>query len=47
MIFVNSLQLENYHQVDEEMLPVGELEDGLDVPFVVEDGDVWVYGFFE
>jgi hypothetical protein len=38
------LQLENYHQVDEEMLPVGELEDGLDVPFVVEDGDVWVTG---
>ena len=35
------LQLEEFSQVDEEMLPVGELNDGLDAPFVVEDDDVW------
>jgi len=35
------LQLEQYNQVDDEMLPIGELSDGLDSPFVVEDGDVW------
>ena len=35
------LQLEEYSQVDEEMLPVGELNDGLDAPFVIEDDDVW------
>ena len=38
------LQLQQFSQVDEEILPVGELSDGLDVPFVVEDGDVWVSG---
>jgi hypothetical protein len=38
------LQLQQFSQVDEEILPVGELNDGLDVPFVVEDGDVWVSG---
>ena len=38
------LQLQHFSQVDEEILPVGELSDGLDVPFVVEDGDVWVTG---
>jgi hypothetical protein len=38
------LQLEQFSQVDEELLPVGELNDGLDVPFYVEDGDVWVSG---
>lgn len=38
------LQLEQFSQVDEELLPVGELSDGLDTPFYVEDGDVWVSG---
>ena len=38
------LQLQQFSQVDEEILPVGELSDGLDVPFVVEGGDVWVSG---
>ena len=38
------LQLQHFSQVDEEILPVGELNDGLDVPFIVEDGDVWVNG---
>lgn len=38
------LQLQQFSQVDEEILPVGELNDGLDVPFVVEGGDVWVTG---
>jgi hypothetical protein len=36
------LQLEHFDQIDEEMLPIGELDDGLDVPFFVEDGDLWV-----
>lgn len=36
------LQLEHFDQVEEEMLPIGELNDGLDVPFIVEGGDVWV-----
>ena len=35
------LQLEQYNQVDDEMLPIGEISDGLDSPFFVEDGDVW------
>lgn len=38
------LQLQHFSQVDEEVLPFGEVSDGLDVPFVVEDGDVWVSG---
>lgn len=38
------LQLQHFSQVDEEILPVGELSDGMDAPFVVEDGDVWVTG---
>jgi hypothetical protein len=38
------LQLQHFSQVDEEILPVGELNDGLDVPFVVEGGDVWDSG---
>lgn len=38
------LQLSEFSQVDEEILPVGELNDGMDAPFVVEDGDVWVTG---
>lgn len=38
------LQLQEFSQVDEEILPIGELNNGLDVPFVVEDGDVWVTG---
>ena len=36
------LQLEEFSQVDEELLPVGELSNGLDTPFFVEGGDVWV-----
>ena len=37
------LQLQHFSQVDEELLPVGEISNGIqDVPFVVEDGDVWV-----
>jgi hypothetical protein len=36
------LQLEQYNQVDDEMLPVGEISNGLDVPFVMEGGDLWV-----
>jgi len=38
------LQLEEFSQVDEELLPVGEIDNGLDVPFIVEGGDVWVSG---
>jgi len=38
------LQLQHFSQVDEELLPVGELSDGRDVPFLVEGGDVWVTG---
>jgi len=38
------LQLQHFSQVDEELLPVGELNDGRDVPFIVEGGDVWVTG---
>jgi hypothetical protein len=38
------LQLQHFSQVDEELLPVGELSDGRDVPFIVEGGDVWVSG---
>jgi hypothetical protein len=38
------LQLQHFSQVDEEVLPFGEIDNGLDVPFVVEDGDVWVSG---
>ena len=38
------LQLQEFSQVDEEILPVGEINDGMDAPFVVEDGDVWVTG---
>lgn len=38
------LQLQHFSQVDEEMLPVGEVQDGKDVPFIVEGGDVWVTG---
>jgi len=38
------LQLQHFSQVDEEILPVGELNDGLDAPFVVEGGDVWDSG---
>lgn len=38
------LQLQEFSQVDEEILPIGELNNGMDVPFVVEDGDVWVTG---
>jgi hypothetical protein len=38
------LQLSEFSQVDEEILPVGEVANGMDAPFVVEDGDVWVTG---
>jgi len=38
------LQLQEFSQVDEELLPIGEVDNGLDVPFVVEGGDVWVSG---
>jgi len=38
------LQLQHFSQVDEELLPVGELSDGRDMPFFVEGGDVWVTG---
>jgi Terminase large subunit, T4likevirus-type, N-terminal/Terminase RNaseH-like domain len=38
------LQLQEFSQVDEELLPIGELDDGRDVPFIVEGGDVWVTG---
>lgn len=39
------LQLQHFSQVDEEILPFGEISNGInDVPFVVEDGDVWVTG---
>ena len=38
------LQLQQFSQVDEELLPVGEINDGLDTPFIVEGGDVWVTG---
>ena len=38
------LQLQHFSQVDEEILPVGEVSDGQDAPFLVEGGDVWVTG---
>jgi hypothetical protein len=38
------LQLEQFSQVDEELLPIGEVNNGLDTPFYVEGGDVWVTG---
>lgn len=38
------MQLENMNQVDEEMLPGPVIDDGLDIPFIVTDGDVWVSG---
>ena len=38
------LQLQHFSQVDEEILPIGEVNNGFDEPFVVENGDVWVSG---
>ena len=39
------LQLEKLSQMDEETSPAGfVMDDGLDVPFLVEGGDVWVTG---
>ena len=36
------LQLEKMHQLDEETVPGPVIDDGLDIPFIVEGGDVWV-----
>jgi hypothetical protein len=38
------LQLEKLSQMDEETIPGPIVDNGLDVPFLVEDGDVWVTG---
>jgi hypothetical protein len=35
------IQLENMNQIDEEVLPAPIIEDGLETPFEVLDGDVW------
>ena len=35
------IQLENMNQFDEEVLPAPIIEDGLETPFEVMDGDVW------
>ena len=36
------LQLKQLDQLDEEMLPIGEISNGFDDPFVQEDGEMWV-----
>ena len=36
------LQLEKLNQMDEETIPSPVIDNGLDVPFIVEAGDVWV-----
>lgn len=38
------LQLEKLNQMDDETVPGPIIDNGLDVPFLVEDGDVWVTG---
>ena len=38
------LQLEKLSQMDEETIPGPIIDNGLDVPFLVEGGDVWVTG---
>ena len=38
------LQLQQFSQVDEELLPIGEVDNGQEAPFIVEGGDVWVTG---
>jgi hypothetical protein len=36
------LQLEKLNQMDEETIPSPVIDNGLDIPFIVEAGDVWV-----
>jgi len=38
------LQLEKLSQIEDEYVPSLIMDNGLDVPFLVEDGDVWVAG---
>ena len=38
------LQLEKLNQIDDEMIPAPVIDDGLDVPFILDGGDVWVTG---
>ena len=35
------LQLEKLNQIDDEMIPAPIIDDGLDLPFILEGGDVW------
>ena len=35
------IQLEQMNQVDENMLPEPVIEDGLEIPFDIIDGDLW------
>lgn len=36
------LQLEHFEYIDEEQLPLGENYSGNDIPFYIEDDDIWV-----
>lgn len=38
------MQFEKFRQIEEEMVPAPIIDNGLDVPFLVDDGDVWVTG---
>jgi hypothetical protein len=38
------LQLEKLNQIDDEMMPAPVIDDGMDVPFILDGGDVWVTG---
>ena len=35
------LQLEKLNQIDDEMIPAPIIDDGFDLPFILEGGDVW------
>ena len=38
------MQFEKFQQIDQETVPAPIIDNGLDIPFLVDDGDVWVAG---